>query len=331
MATRTARMSDKAANERNVKALKEIMMRPDNRRCVDCRKKDPRWASWNLGVFFCIRCSGHHRGMGTHISKVKSADLDSWTEEQVAHIGKWGNAKANIYWEHELPPDFTPDESRIEQFIRAKYERKQYAMKGPLPDPDTLSVPGATPTTNRTASAASTPAPAAPTAASAQASLFADFTSAPPPKQKSDADQLLDVFAPAPSSDSQRTQSQPQTDALKNSILSLYGNNGAPTAGSPTFMQPQGFLSFAGRPPISPQTSIPSFAAFPPVSNVPSQTQPMGAQFFGSAAPAPSPTQASGTVGGIPDFMSFSGSQTNLGNPNKSGGASTGDDWGAFQ
>ncbi|KAI9017596.1 hypothetical protein BC832DRAFT_572634, partial [Gaertneriomyces semiglobifer] len=145
MATRTARMSDKAANERNAKALKELMMRPDNRRCVDCRKKDPRWASWNLGVFFCIRCSGHHRSMGTHISKVKSADLDSWTEEQVASVAKWGNAKANLYWEHELPPDFTPDESRIDQFIRAKYERKQYAMKGPIPDPDSLSVPGGPP------------------------------------------------------------------------------------------------------------------------------------------------------------------------------------------
>jgi hypothetical protein len=46
-------------------------------------KLDPRWASWNLGVFLCIRCSGIHRGMGTHISKVKSVDLDVWTPEQM--------------------------------------------------------------------------------------------------------------------------------------------------------------------------------------------------------------------------------------------------------
>ena len=60
---------------------------------------DPRWASWNMcvlpcpflpalhvcisGVFLCIRCSGIHRGMGTHISKVKSIDLDAWTPEQM--------------------------------------------------------------------------------------------------------------------------------------------------------------------------------------------------------------------------------------------------------
>ena len=35
------------------------------------------------GVFLCIRCSGIHRGMGTHISKVKSIDLDAWTPEQM--------------------------------------------------------------------------------------------------------------------------------------------------------------------------------------------------------------------------------------------------------
>jgi hypothetical protein len=44
---------------------------------------DPRWASHNLGVFLCIRCGGLHRRMGTHISKVKSVSMDSWTMEQI--------------------------------------------------------------------------------------------------------------------------------------------------------------------------------------------------------------------------------------------------------
>ena len=43
------------------------------------------------------RCSGIHRGMGTHISRVKSVDLDAWTDEQMASILKWGNARANKY------------------------------------------------------------------------------------------------------------------------------------------------------------------------------------------------------------------------------------------
>ena len=56
---------------------------------------DPRWASWNLGIFICIRCSGIHRGMGTHISRVKSVDLDAWTDEQLQSVLKWGNTRAN--------------------------------------------------------------------------------------------------------------------------------------------------------------------------------------------------------------------------------------------
>jgi stromal membrane-associated protein len=51
---------------------------------------------------------------------------------------KWGNAKANLYWEHEWPKDMQPSDRNMDQFIRAKYERKQYAMKGEIPDPSTL-------------------------------------------------------------------------------------------------------------------------------------------------------------------------------------------------
>lgn len=41
------------------------------------------------------RCSGIHRGMGTHISRVKSVDLDAWTDEQLQSVLKWGNSRAN--------------------------------------------------------------------------------------------------------------------------------------------------------------------------------------------------------------------------------------------
>lgn len=48
-----------------------------------CQLLGPRWASWNLGIFLCIRCAGIHRNLGVHISRVKSVNLDSWTPEQV--------------------------------------------------------------------------------------------------------------------------------------------------------------------------------------------------------------------------------------------------------
>lgn len=103
---------------------------------------DPRWASWNLGVFICIRCSGIHRSMGVHISRVKSVDLDSWTDEQMQSILNWGNARANKYWESKLAPGHVPSEAKIENFIRTKYELKRWVMDGPMPDPASLDADG---------------------------------------------------------------------------------------------------------------------------------------------------------------------------------------------
>ena len=127
------------AAERNRATLKQLVKLESNKSCADCkRNKHPRWASWNLGVFFCIRCSGIHRGLGTHVSRVKSVDLDSWTDEQLANMIRWGNARANRYWEHKLAEGHVPNEAKIENFIRTKYEGKRWVMEGPMPDPATL-------------------------------------------------------------------------------------------------------------------------------------------------------------------------------------------------
>ncbi|WYZ37824.1 hypothetical protein EsH8_II_001330 [Colletotrichum jinshuiense] len=127
----------------NQQTIKSLLKLEANKVCSDCKKnKHPRWASWNLGVFICIRCSGIHRGMGTHISKVKSVDLDSWTDEQLKSILSWGNARANKYWEAKLAPGHVPSESKIENFIRTKYELKRWTMDGPIPDPASLDVDG---------------------------------------------------------------------------------------------------------------------------------------------------------------------------------------------
>ncbi|KAK2873279.1 hypothetical protein FQN49_002469 [Arthroderma sp. PD_2] len=133
--------ADRAAQ--NQLMIKNLLKLNCNKTCADCkRNKHPRWASWNIGVFVCIRCSGIHRGMGTHISRVKSVDLDSWTDEQLQSIMKWGNARANKYWEDKLNPGHVPSESKIENFIRTKYESKRWVMDGPMPDPSTLEVEG---------------------------------------------------------------------------------------------------------------------------------------------------------------------------------------------
>jgi len=138
MSTRTARQSAKQQNERHAAILRELLKQPSNKKCADCKRNDPRWASWNLGIFICIRCSGVHRSMGTHISKVKSVDLDTWTPEQIENMKKWGNYKANLYWEATLTERDKFQENNFERWIRSKYEFKRFVKSNDIPDPDTL-------------------------------------------------------------------------------------------------------------------------------------------------------------------------------------------------
>lgn len=77
--------------------------------------------------------------MGTHISRVKSVDLDAWTDEQLQSVTRWGNSRANQYWEAKLAQGHVPSETKIENFIRTKYESRRWVMDGPMPsDPSSL-------------------------------------------------------------------------------------------------------------------------------------------------------------------------------------------------
>ncbi|CDS01987.1 hypothetical protein [Sporisorium scitamineum] len=111
-----------------------ISRQPDNRRCADCQEADPRWASWMLAnkpccIFICISCSGVHRSLGVHISKVKSVDLDDWTEEQLQAAREWGNARANALWEHSKPAGLLPSPGDRKKFWQSKYVEQ--AWKNP--------------------------------------------------------------------------------------------------------------------------------------------------------------------------------------------------------
>jgi Arf-GAP/GTPase/ANK repeat/PH domain-containing protein 2 len=62
---------------------------------------DPTWASLNLGALICIECSGIHRNLGTHLSRVRSLDLDDWPRELTLVLTAIGNDTANRVWESD--------------------------------------------------------------------------------------------------------------------------------------------------------------------------------------------------------------------------------------
>uniref|UniRef100_A0A8C3XX06 Arf-GAP with GTPase, ANK repeat and PH domain-containing protein 3 n=1 Tax=Catharus ustulatus TaxID=91951 RepID=A0A8C3XX06_CATUS len=122
----------------DAQAMQAVRTARGNSFCVDCDAPNPDWASLNLGALMCIECSGIHRNLGTHLSRVRSLDLDDWPSELLMVMTAIGNALANAVWEGMVEgyPKPTPESSREEKerWIRAKYEQKLFLA--PLPQSD---------------------------------------------------------------------------------------------------------------------------------------------------------------------------------------------------
>ncbi|XP_039202643.1 stromal membrane-associated protein 1 isoform X2 [Crotalus tigris] len=134
MSTRSCREKAQKQNEQHQAILAKLLREEDNKYCADCEAKGPRWASWNTGVFICIRCAGIHRNLGVHISRVKSVNLDQWTPEQIQCMQEMGNTKARLLYEANLPENFRRPQTdqAVEFFIRDKYEKKKYYDKNAI-------------------------------------------------------------------------------------------------------------------------------------------------------------------------------------------------------
>ncbi|XP_011050292.1 PREDICTED: arf-GAP with SH3 domain, ANK repeat and PH domain-containing protein 2 isoform X3 [Acromyrmex echinatior] len=121
-----------------------VMRLPGNDQCCDCSSQnDATWLSTNFGIIVCIECSGIHRDLGVHISRIQSLTLDNVGTAQLLLARHMTNQAFNEVMEatlrHNLKPSPTSTMEERYEFIRAKYVDKRYVMNTCADERDLLS------------------------------------------------------------------------------------------------------------------------------------------------------------------------------------------------
>ena len=109
--------------------MNKILKLPGNDKCFDCHKCNPTWASLTYGICICLECSGKHRSLGTHLSFVRSFELDNWTDEQIEYMLCGGNEKATKFFISHNINDL-PIEKKYNKPAASEYAIQLYNESG---------------------------------------------------------------------------------------------------------------------------------------------------------------------------------------------------------
>uniref|UniRef100_A0A9R1SMD3 ArfGAP with SH3 domain, ankyrin repeat and PH domain 1a n=2 Tax=Cyprinus carpio TaxID=7962 RepID=A0A9R1SMD3_CYPCA len=130
---------EQSAGEDNLEDLtkaiiEDVLRMPGNEVCCDCGAPEPKWLSTNLGILTCIECSGIHREMGVHISRIQSMELDKLGSSELLLAKNVGNSSFNEILEGNLPspspkPAPSSDMTERKEYINAKYMEHRFARR----------------------------------------------------------------------------------------------------------------------------------------------------------------------------------------------------------